>query len=94
MTNKIPVKFIGENPPENITPLAELIDGEERRGFGVWRDDLYGTGEVLARKRKERGWSKLEEELVLENESDEVVKRLVRWGGNGLFSEMDDLPWT
>ena len=69
LVNKmIQVWFIGENPPEHISPLAELVDGEERRGFGLWKDDMYGTGEVLGRKRRERGWSKLEEELVLEME--------------------------
>lgn len=91
---KIQVWFIGENPPEHISPLAELMDGEEKRGIGLWKDDMYGTGEVLGRKRRERGWSKLEEELVLERERDEAVKRLVRWEGEGLFSGMDDLPWT
>lgn len=94
MANKIPVGFIGENPPEQISPLAELVDGEEKRGFGLWKDDMYGTGEVLGRKRRERGWSKLEEEIVLDGERDEAVKRLVRWDGNGPFMEMDDLPWT
>jgi hypothetical protein len=94
IANKIPVWFIGENPPEHISPLAELVDGEEKRGFGLWNDDMYGTGEVLGRKRWERGWSKLEEELVLERETDEVVKRLVRWEGDVLFVEMGDLPWT
>jgi hypothetical protein len=94
MANKIQVLFIGENPPEHISPLEELIDGEEKRGFGLWKDDMYGKGEVLGRKRRERGWSKLEEELVLEREWDEAVKRLVRWEGDGLFLGMDDLPWT
>lgn len=91
---KIPVWFIGENPPEHISPLAELVDGEEKRGFGLWKVDLYGTGEVLGRKRKERGWNEYEEELVLQGERDEVVKRLVRWDGDGLFLGLDDLPWT
>lgn len=91
---RITIWFVGENPPEHITPLAELEDGEEKRGFGVWKDDLYGTQEVLGRKRKERGWSKLEEDLVLERERDDVVNRLVRWEGDGLFLGMDDLPWT
>ncbi|GAM41088.1 DUF218 domain protein [Talaromyces pinophilus] len=94
MANKIQVLFIGENPPEHISPLEELIDGEEKRGFGLWKDDMYGTGEVLGKKRRERGWSKLEEERVLEREWDEAVKRLVRWEGDGLFLGMDDLPWT
>uniref|UniRef100_A0A093VTA8 Uncharacterized protein C57A10.07 n=1 Tax=Talaromyces marneffei PM1 TaxID=1077442 RepID=A0A093VTA8_TALMA len=91
---KIAIWFIGENPPEHVTPLVDLIDGEEKRGIGLWKDDLYGTGEVLGRKRRERGWNKLEEEIVIECERDEVVKRLVRWEGVGLFLEMDDLPWT
>lgn len=91
---RIPVEFVGENPPEHIKPLAELMDGEEKRGFGVWKDDLYGTRGVLGRKRKERGWSKREEEIILQGERNEVVKRLVRWEGDGLFGGMDDLPWT
>lgn len=92
--SKIRVEFIGENPPEHITPLAELVDGEEKRGIGLWKDDIYGTGEVLGRKRRERGWNKHEEELVVQQEGHDIVKRLVRWVADGLFLEMDNLPWA
>lgn len=87
------INFIGINPPEDITPLSELVDGEEKRGISLWKRDLYGTGEVLSRKRRERGWNDEQERAVLEGEENEVVKRLVRWQGEGIFPDMDGLPW-
>jgi hypothetical protein len=34
----------------------ETINGEERFGYGPWRDDPLGTGGLLSRKRQQRGW--------------------------------------
>ncbi|EED12205.1 DUF218 domain protein [Talaromyces stipitatus ATCC 10500] len=92
--SKIDVNFVGINPPEYITPVAGLVKGEEKRGPGLWKDDLYGKGEVLSWKRRGRGWNQDEEEMVLEGEENEVVKRLVKWQRAGPFPEMDDLPWV
>ncbi|CRG88403.1 hypothetical protein PISL3812_05433 [Talaromyces islandicus] len=91
---KIGVKFIGINPPENITPLRELEEGEAKRGIGAWRQDFYGTGPVLGAKRQTRGWSVEAEQALLEEEKDEVVRRFVMWRGGGLFPELQSLPWS
>lgn len=92
--SKIDVTFIGVNPPEYVTSLQELMEGEENRGYGLWRYDPYGTGKVLSRKRTERGWCKHEEEAVLTGESNEVVVDLVRWAKQEIFPELNRLPWS
>jgi hypothetical protein len=91
---KIQVKLIGINPPEHITPLRELEQGEQKRGIGAWKQDLYGTGAVLCAKKKGRGWSVDVERTLLEEEKDAVVRRLVGWNGDGLFPELQSLPWS
>jgi hypothetical protein len=92
-SSRIKVNFIGINPPEYISPLAELVEGEQKRGFGLWKSDLYGTGEVLGRKRRERGWVEGDRGGE-EDEGEEAVRRLVSWDGDGLFPEMNALPWV
>lgn len=91
---KVQVKLIGINPPEHITPLRELEEGEQKRGIGAWKQNLYGTGAVLGAKRLKRGWSVDVEQALLEEEKDEVVRRLVKWDGKGLFPELQSLPWS
>lgn len=90
--------FVGIDPPESVTPKAELCRGEEERGFGVWMGDLYGVGDVLARKRRERGWveEKVEEVLRgLEGGEREMVRGLVEWKGGKDGREVfwRVLPW-
>ncbi|RHZ48883.1 uncharacterized protein CDV56_103618 [Aspergillus thermomutatus] len=89
---------IGINPPEEVTPLASLISGEEKSGIGLWRRDPYGVGEELAAKRVKRGWMPgMEDELFVNMELEAVVEELIRWHGgvNGdkLFPKLDQLPW-
>ncbi|KAF7117351.1 hypothetical protein CNMCM5793_006100 [Aspergillus hiratsukae] len=89
---------VGINPPEEVTPLASLISGEEKSGIGLWRRDPYGVGEELAAKRVKRGWkSGMEDELFVDMELEAVVEELLRWHGgmNGdeLFPRLDQLPW-
>ncbi|PYH48618.1 DUF218 domain protein [Aspergillus saccharolyticus JOP 1030-1] len=93
------MRVVGINPPEEVTPLRVLVEGEERRGLGLWRRDRYGVGAVLGRKRIERGWKGgIEGVPVLEGiQGDEVVEALVRWDGgetgNEWFDRMGELPW-
>ncbi|RHZ53132.1 hypothetical protein CDV55_102673 [Aspergillus turcosus] len=89
---------VGINPPEEVTPLASLISGEEKSGIGLWRRDPYGVGEELAAKRVKRGWKPgMEDELFVDMELEAVVEELLRWHGgvNGdkLFPKLDQLPW-
>ncbi len=44
--------YIGIDPPD--TPVALLHEGERKRGYGLWKDDPYGTGDELRRKREGR----------------------------------------
>ncbi|KAL8681466.1 MAG: hypothetical protein Q9186_002412 [Xanthomendoza sp. 1 TL-2023] len=90
--------FIGIDPPESVTPKAVLEEGERMRGYGVWKGDLYGVGEVLEGKRRGRGWEarKVEEVLGgLEGEEREVVRRLLGWRGgeDGRVVFAGWLPW-
>ena len=49
-------EYIGINPPFDATRMAEIETGDLLRGYGAWRNDVYGVGELLAKKRKARGW--------------------------------------
>ncbi|CAL8577493.1 hypothetical protein XPA_003320 [Xanthoria parietina] len=59
------VTYIGLDPPESVTSRKELEEGEKARGYGPWKEDLYGAGGLLAGKRLSRGWKieRLEEVL-------------------------------
>ncbi|KAL4915841.1 hypothetical protein BDW62DRAFT_203294 [Aspergillus aurantiobrunneus] len=89
---------VGINPPEEVTPLEELVEGEEKRGIGLWGGDLYGTGEELKGKREKRGWvDGMERGLWVGVGLESKVEELVCWNGgsNGteLFPGMRELPW-
>ena len=83
--------FWGRDPPRDVSDPDELKRAEERRGWGAWREDLYGGGEVLQGKRKIRdvwgvaGWEGEADGL------DDGVRGLIRWRGPGLYK--GELPW-
>ena len=92
------VNVIGINPPEDVTPAQSLVTGEEQRGIGLWKKDLYGVQPDLAGKRAKRGWTAGMEEGVFVNVGlEDVVEKLVRWNGgkdgNEWFPKLDQLPW-
>lgn len=92
------VNLIGINPPEEVTPAQSLITGEEQRGIGLWKKDLYGVQPDLAGKRAKRGWTAGMEEVVFVNVGlEDVVEELVRWNGgkdgNEWFPMLAQLPW-
>ena len=71
-----------------------LDEGERERGYGIWKGDLYGVGEVLVAKRRGRGW--VEGTLgVMGEGSEEVVRGLLRWRGgeSGVQVYGGVLPW-
>jgi hypothetical protein len=55
----IPSRFmyIGIDPPFEEQKMQEIKEGDAKRGYGVWENDLYGTRPVLAQKRVARGWT-------------------------------------
>lgn len=77
-----------------MTGKESLEKGERERGYGVWKGDLYGVGDLLGGKRAQRGW----EEGCLEEMGrgvEEVVRGLLVWrggdGGTEIFG--GKLPW-
>ena len=92
------VSVVGINPPEEVTPVASLIAGEEKSGIGLWSRDRYGVQPELAGKRVKRGWqSGMEDGLFVKVGLEPVVEELVCWNGghdgNEWFGKMDQLPW-
>ncbi|KAL4809914.1 hypothetical protein BDV18DRAFT_156288 [Aspergillus unguis] len=89
---------VGINPPEVVTPLRELVEGEEKRGIGLWKMDKYGVGQELKGKRVKRGWvDGMEKGIWVGVGLENVVEELVCWKGGGdgneWFQRMLELPW-
>ncbi|PWY86540.1 hypothetical protein BO94DRAFT_566340 [Aspergillus sclerotioniger CBS 115572] len=98
LRGRVQVQVVGINPPEEVTSLDSLVEGEEKSGIGLWRGDRYGVQRELMGKRVKRGWKMGMEEGVFVNVGlEEVVEELVRWDGgemgNEWFPKMDQLPW-
>lgn len=91
------VFVIGIDPPEEVTSMESLIQGECLRGIGLWRRDLYGVGPDLASKRIVRGWAPgMVQELCLDGAFEPVIEQLVSWdggAGNEWFPHIEKLPW-
>ena len=101
------VTFIGIDPPEEVTSRASLDQGERERGFGLWKDDLYGVGAALEETRRRRGWKGWTKEVLdgilgrdglegFEGKEREMVKALLEWKGgeNGTEIFPGNLPWV
>lgn len=88
------VTYVGIDPPETVTSQDSLFKGENERGYGVWKADLYGVGDVLGKKRTERGWDAKTLEIVGDGLEDGVCA-LLRWTGGESGVEMygGNLPW-
>ena len=99
------VRFVGIDPPESVTSRASLDEGERKRGWGLWQEDLYGTGDVLRTKRVARGWkddveaaSQFEEAFGLDRQQGRgfgAVKELLQWKGGRTGREAfpAQVPW-
>jgi len=88
-------EFIGINPPFSAVKMAEIEDGDKKRGYGIWKDDIYGNGQILSEKRAARGYS-LEHfrEGVLsrfDKNTLDVLEGLLVHPGTKLFAK--NLPW-
>ena len=88
------MNFIGIDPPESVSPRKFLEEGERARGWGVWRGDLYGMGELLGGKRRVREWRDEVKGVVGEG-YEEGVRGLLGWGGGRTGVEVFSgaLPW-
>jgi len=96
-------KYIGIDPPMGAEKRNEVLQGEMLRGYGAWQKDLYGAGEILANKRKARGWTadkKKELETIVSRGwqylvfKDDVLA-LLTWDGGASRQELypGRLPW-
>jgi hypothetical protein len=56
MFDKMIVEYVGINPPFTPRKIAGIEEGDRKKGYGVWKDDVYGNGTVLEEKRQSRGW--------------------------------------
>ena len=67
-----------------------LIEIGEARAMELWRRHLYGTGDVLGRKRVTRGWHGNEAYWGVEG-----VQELLEWKGGKSEKELfqGPLPW-
>ncbi|RMZ79616.1 hypothetical protein DV737_g3319, partial [Chaetothyriales sp. CBS 132003] len=94
------VEYIGIDPPFDEKRMAEIVQGDQLRGYGVWKDDLYGQRKGLKGKREKRGW--VEEEFLsalgdikVESEVRTNLVELVKWcgGEDGLALFPRTLAW-
>lgn len=68
------------------------------RGYGPWKEDLYGVGKLLGEKRLGRGWKVERVEEILgdfEGKEREMIGRLLEWKGGRDGKEVypGQLPW-
>jgi hypothetical protein len=77
----------GLDPVMSRDEYEDTLSGEERFGYGPWKDDALGTGELLSRKRHQRGWDETVQ-LELGKGLEESVKQLL----SGKM--VDRLPWN
>lgn len=96
-------KYVGSDPPMDAEKRTEVVEGEMQRGYGAWQKDLYGAGDVLANKRKARGWT-MDKKKELENTMNRIwqysgfkdnILALLTWDGGPTRQELYDgrLPW-
>jgi hypothetical protein len=67
-------KYIGNDPPMDEEKRIEVLQGEMQKGYGAWQKDLYGAGDMLANKRKARGWT-----MDKKKELETTISRLWRY---------------
>ncbi len=85
----------GINPPLRLAQLKEVEEGERRRGYAPFEQDLYGTRPPLSEKRKARRWSRDSIQTLRFDGMEPQVERLLYWtgekGGNLIIDE--PMPW-
>jgi len=68
---------------------------EHRHAYLPFSADLYGTGEVLSKKRLNRRWDSDTSIPELSNGLEDVMKQLLQWTGGEDGTEVFPcpLPW-
>lgn len=80
------IQVQGIDPVMSSADIDSTLEGEQKFGYAPWKEDPLGMGEVLSRKRKQRGWSD-EQANKLAQGLEESVKDLL----DGRVS--NSLPW-
>ena len=83
--------------------LQEIGAGDLKRGYGAWKEDLYGARALLVRKKTERGWNERRERQLGEaiaagevsSEAMLLIEKLWSWVGGDSGKEIfaEPLPW-
>ncbi|KAF7861527.1 hypothetical protein EAF04_008090 [Stromatinia cepivora] len=109
----VEVVFLGQNPlfmdPESAEfdekKYEDTVKGEREKGYGEWKEDLWGTGKRLRGKRDARdawGGRKEKERPLFESEEERIRSGVrTRWleGEEGMVREEVivegmDMPWA
>jgi hypothetical protein len=80
------IQVQGIDPVMSGVEREETVRGEEKYGYAPWVEDPLGTGDVLASKRRDRGWDEQEAAQLAEGLEDSVIA-LVKGSLTGR------LPW-
>jgi hypothetical protein len=81
------IQVQGLDPVMSSAEVDSTLGGEEKFGYGPWKQDPFGTGSVLSGKRKQRGWKDEQAEKLSKGLEESVVKLLA-----GEASK--ELPWA
>lgn len=88
------ISVLGIDPPFTPKDRGETLEGEMKRGYGVFAGDLYGTRDLLAKKRKDRAWDE-GANVALGRGLEPEVQTLLTWNGGPSGTEIfpEVLPW-
>ena len=81
------IRVCGIDPVMSAAEYEDTVKGEGIYGYAPWVKDALGTGEVLDKKRRQRGWN--EDALVHLSEGLENSVRRLLCG-----EHVDVLPWS
>ena len=88
------IRVQGINPPFTAAELEQTQKGELENAHRLFQDDPYGTGEMLAEKRRARNWR---DDALTEIAADlePAVRELLVWKGGEAGREIfpGRLPW-
>ncbi|KAF2647691.1 hypothetical protein K491DRAFT_723209 [Lophiostoma macrostomum CBS 122681] len=81
------IRVQGIDPIMSEAEYHDTVSGEERFGYKPFEEDCLGTGELLSRKRSQRGW-KAETARELGANLEESVQQLLQG------KHVKELPWS
>ena len=82
------IRVCGIDPVMSAREYEDTVKGEEKYGYTPWVEDPLGTGEVLDRKRRQRGWDEDTVDRLIQDVEDVSVRTLLTG------SHVNILPWS